>query len=286
MRLIEHHTFDMERALYGEEQLYLKNCTFDGPMDGESALKECHDVKIQSCFFNLRYPFWHNHNLKIRDTELTSFCRAALWYSDHMEIVGCKLHGIKALRECHDVVLANCDILSAEFGWSVQNLEMHHCTVASEYFMLRAESLHFSEVQLKGKYAFQYTQNVIIENSILDTKDAFWHSQNVTIKNSVLKGEYLAWYSEGLTLINCKIIGTQPFCYCKKLTLDHCEMYNTDLCFEKSEVNATIITPVVSIKNPLSGTIYVPSIGEVILNDTYAKGNIVVSCGQKAEISA
>ena len=137
--------------------------------------------------------------------------------------------------------------------------------------------MHFSEVQLKGKYAFQYTQNVIIENSILDTKDAFWHSQNVTIKNSVLKGEYLAWYSEGLTLINCKIIGTQPFCYCKKLTLDHCEMYNTDLCFEKSEVNATIITPVVSIKNPLSGTIYVPSIGEVILNDTYAKGNIVVS---------
>lgn len=54
----------------------------------------------------------------------------------------------------------------------------------------------------------------------------------------MVKGEYLAWYSDGLTLINCKIIGTQPLCYCKNLKLINCEMIDTDLAFEKSEVDA------------------------------------------------
>ena len=94
------------------------------------------------------------------------------------------------------------------------------------------------------------------------------------MKDSVVKGEYLAWYSDGLTLINCKIIGTQPLCYCKNLKLTDCEMLETDLCFEKSEVEARITTPVLSIKNPLSGTIVVPEVGEIIMDDENAKGEI------------
>ena len=39
----------------------------------------------------------------------------------------------------------------------------------------------------------------------------------------------------------------------KGLKLINCEMIDTDLCFEKSEVEATITTSVRSIKNPLSG---------------------------------
>lgn len=51
-------------------------------------------------------------------------------------------------------------------------------------------------------------------------------------------------YSDGLTLIRCKIIGTQPLCYCKNLKLVDCEMVDTDLAFEKSEVDAVITTKV------------------------------------------
>lgn len=83
----------------------------------------------------------------------------------------------------------------------------------------------------------------------------------------MVKGEYLAWYSEDITFINCKIVGTQPLCYCKNLKLINCEMVDTDLCFEKSEVEAVITTPVVSIKNPYSGKITVPSVGEIIIDD-------------------
>ena len=40
MKTIENQTFDMERALYGSQDILVKNCSFDGPADGESALKE------------------------------------------------------------------------------------------------------------------------------------------------------------------------------------------------------------------------------------------------------
>ena len=82
MQIIEHQQFDAERALYGSSGLTVRNCRFDGPADGESALKESRNIVAERCFFNLRYPFWHNHNLTIRDGEMTEQCRAALWYSE------------------------------------------------------------------------------------------------------------------------------------------------------------------------------------------------------------
>lgn len=277
MEVIENQTFDMERALYGKSGLLVKNCSFDGPADGESAFKEGKDIETEHCFFNLRYPFWHDHGLKIMDAEMTELCRAALWYSDHIEITDTKMHGIKALRECSDVDIRNCDIVSPEFGWSVRGIRMEDSSAVSEYFMMRSENLTFQNVNFKGKYSFQYIKNAVFEDCILDTKDAFWHSENVTVKNSVVKGEYLAWYSDGLTLINCKIIGTQPLCYCKNLRLIDCEMVDTDLAFEKSEVEATITTKVISIKNPASGRIRVPEVEEIIMDDENAHGEIVIN---------
>lgn len=288
MKVIENQTFDMERALYGSNGVLVKNCSFDGPADGESAFKEGRDVKAEHCFFNLRYPFWHDHGLKIMDSEMTELCRAALWYSDHVEIADSKLHGIKALRECRDVLIKNCEIISPEFGWSVRGIRMEDSTAVSEYFMMRSENLTFRGVNFKGKYSFQYIKNAVFENCVFETKDAFWHGENITVKDSVVKGEYLAWYSNGLTLINCKIIGTQPLCYCKNLKLIDCEMIDTDLAFEKSEVEATVTTKVVSIKNPLSGCIVVPAVGEIIRDDKEAKGEIVISgnSAQKKKVCA
>ena len=87
MMVIENQDFDAERALYGESRLTVKNCRFDGPADGESAFKECTDIQVEACFFNLRYPFWHDRNLSITDSELTDKCRAALWYLSLIHIL-------------------------------------------------------------------------------------------------------------------------------------------------------------------------------------------------------
>ncbi len=276
MTIIEKQTFDGERALYGAKDLVVTQCRFDGPADGESALKEAANIETNKCFFNLRYPFWHVQGLKIKDCELTELCRAALWYSDHITITDTKLHGIKALWECRDAVLKNCDIISPEFGWSVTNIEMYDTTAKSEYFMMRSENIRFENVDFTGKYSFQYIKNAVFENCRFDTKDAFWHGENVLVKDSVVKGEYLAWYANGLTFENCRIIGTQPLCYCKNLKLINCEMVDADLCFEKSDVFAEVTTPVLSIKNPRSGKITVPAVGEVIMDDADASGEVVI----------
>ncbi len=173
MTTIENKTFDEERALYGSHGLTVRNCAFDGPADGESAFKECSNIAAEHCFFNLRYPFWHVHGLKISDGEMTELCRASLWYSDHITITDTKMHGIKALRECSDVVIRNCDIISPEFGWSTRGITMENTTAVSEYFMMRSEDLTFKGLTFKGKYSFQYIKNAVFEDCVFETKDAF-----------------------------------------------------------------------------------------------------------------
>jgi hypothetical protein len=277
-------TFDEERAFYGMSNLVASSCKFDGPADGESAFKECSNVVAENCFFNLRYPFWHNSSLCIENSEMTELCRAALWYSNRIEISETKMRGIKALRECSEVIVRNCSIISPEFGWSTNGIEMTNCIAQSEYFMMRSSNLRFKNVKLDGKYSFQYIENGMFEDCDFQTKDAFWHAKNVTVKNSVLKGEYLGWYSDGLTLDHCTIVGTQPLCYCKNLTLVDCKMINTHLSFEKSDVQATVITRVDSIKNPRSGKIHVPFVGEIIMDDPLAKGEVVAEAPEIPEV--
>ena len=277
MDLIENLITDEERALYGSRDITVRNCRFDGPADGESALKECSDVTVEDSYFNLRYPFWHVHGLKISSSEMTDKCRAALWYSDNIDISDTKLHGIKALRECHDVSITSSSVISPEFGWSVHGLKMTDTSAESEYFLMRSSDIVFENVRLKGKYSFQYVENVEISDSRFDTKDAFWHAKNVTVRDSVINGEYLAWYSENLTFINCTIKGTQPLCYCKGLKLIGCRMEDCDLAFERSDVEAEITTPVISIKNPLSGRITVPAAGEIIRDIPGADGEVIIT---------
>ena len=276
MEKIVGKSFDEERALYGSNGVEIENCRFDGPADGESALKECKNVSVSDSFFNLRYPFWHVDGLKITGSEMTDKCRAALWYTKNAVMKDVKFHGIKALRECSDITIEDSDIISPEFGWSVNGITMKNTSAQSEYFMMRSNKLKFNKVSLKGKYSFQYIEDSEFEDCDFDTKDAFWHAKNVVIRNSTIKGEYLAWYCENVTFENCTISGTQPLCYCKNLKLINCKMLDADLAFEKSEVEATVTTPVLSIKNPLKGHIEVPEVGEIIRDDENSKGEILV----------
>ncbi len=276
MMRVENQTFDKEREFYGSSDVTVVNCKFEGPADGESAFKESRNVTVDGCLWKLRYPFWHDTVVTMKNTELTELCRAAFWYSEKIEITESKLHGVKAMRECSDITIRKSDIVSPEFGWSVNKVRVEDSTAAGEYFMMRSTGLAFKNVEFTGKYSFQYVENAVIEDCVLHTKDAFWHAKNVVIKNCVVEGEYLAWYAENITFENCKISGTQPFCYCKNLKLINCEMLDADLSFEKSEVEAEVTTPMISIKNPKFGYIKVPAVGELILDDPEAKCEVII----------
>lgn len=265
--LYENKTYDEERALYALKDSTVKNCKFDGPADGESAFKECRNITVEDCYFNLRYPFWHVEGGKINGCELTELCRAALWYDKDIEIENCKMHGIKALRECRNITLKNNDIISAEYAWRTYGLKIKDTKLEGEYPFFECRDMEIDGLQMKGKYSFQYVENAVIRNSVLDTKDAFWHAKNVIIEDSIVKGEYLAWYAENIKFVRCKLIGTQPLCYCKGLVLEDCTMESCDLSFERSEVEATIKGHIDSVKNPIRGHITADSIGEIILEE-------------------
>ena len=50
MRTIQNQIFDEERALYGSHDIWVKDCSFDGPADGESAFKECKNIQVEHSF--------------------------------------------------------------------------------------------------------------------------------------------------------------------------------------------------------------------------------------------
>ena len=267
MNIIEQLNLDEERALYGTRNALIRNCTFAGPADGESALKECRDITVEDCRFLLRYPFWHVTSAHISRIAMTETCRAAFWYDRDLHVSDSTLGGIKAFREMDGCSLARCTIDSKEFGWRCRDLTLKDCRLESEYPFFWCSGMEIDGLEMKGKYSFQYCENLVIRNSVLDTKDAFWHAKNVTVYDSVIKGEYLAWYSENLRLVRCKIIGTQPLCYCKNLVLEDCQTELCDLSFENSQVTATIRGAVDSVKNPAGGVIEADSIGQVILDE-------------------
>ena len=263
-KIISGQRFSAERALYAARGVRLEGCRFEGEEDGESALKESRLILAQDCFFDLRYPLWHAKDVRLFSCTMTENCRAALWYDEDVFLENCKLHGIKAVRECTNVRIDGGEVVSPEFGWHSRGISLRSTAVTSEYAFLGSRNIVAEGLQFSGKYSFQYTRNVRLERCALHTKDAFWHAKGATLIDCEVDGEYLGWYSEGLTLIRCRIRGTQPLCYCRRLRLIDCTMENADLALEYSDVRADVKGDILSVKNVRRGRVEADHIGEVL----------------------
>ncbi|MCQ2802857.1 MAG: DUF3737 family protein [Bacilli bacterium] len=280
--VIENQTYSKERSLYNISNTSIINCSFL-PLndDGESPLKECENIEVINSNFSLRYALWHDDGLTLNNVVLNEPCRAPLWYSKNITMNKSSLLGVKGFRECDKISINFSKLISPEVFWRCDRINVNSSEITSEYGFFLSKNIQIDSLTFKGKYSFQYVENMNIRGSNFDTKDAFWHSKNVTIENSIIKGEYLGWYSEGLTLINCAIISHQPLCYCKNLKLVNCKMKECDLAFEYSEVDASIIGSIGSIKNPKSGRIVVGSVGQIVKEDDKYVGNAEIIVGKR-----
>ena len=271
METIQNQYFEGERPLYARHGLRLEQVSF-GP--GESALKEGSNFEAADCVFNGKYPFWECKGISIRDCVFREGARAALWYSDGCKMVNCLVEAPKMFRRIKDVYVENVKFLNAlETLWDCKNVELNNVEAEKgDYLFMYSSDIKVDHLVLRGNYSFQYAKNVVIRNSDLETKDAFWEAENVTVYDSRINGEYLGWYAKNLRLVNCKIGGTQPLCYCDNLVLENCVFEeDADLAFEYSDVEASILGPITSVKNPRTGRIMADSFGDVILD-----GNIKV----------
>ena len=281
MAIIKDIIADEERAFYASKNDTFVNIKITGVADGESSFKECQDVVVQDSYFNLRYPFWHNEKVVLNNIEMTSNCRAALWYSNNITLLNSQLDGIKVFRECQNINVKDTVINSPEPFWFCDDIKITNGSIKGEYAFLQSSNIEIHNLHFSGKYSFQYVKNLKIYDSILDTKDAFWHAENVEVYNSVVKGEYLAWYAKRIKLVNCKIIGTQPICYSDDIVLENCTMENTDCSFEYSTVDAKIKGNIMSIKNPYKGNIIADSIDEIIIDEFVKQDSDVIINGKK-----
>ena len=266
MEIIKDQYLEGERPLYARHGLRIENVTI-GP--GESSLKEGSDLEAEDCEFKGKYPFWECKNVTIKNCIFREGGRAAIWYSKDIEMADCLVEAPKMFRRISDLKLENVKFPNAlETFWDCKDIEAKNIEAdKGDYIFMHCSDIKIDGFRLQGNYSFQYAKDVVIRNADMDTKDAFWEAEDVTVYDSRINGEYLGWYSKNLHLVNCKIGGTQPLCYCENLVLENCVFEeDADLAFEYSDVEASLIGPVTSVKNPRTGRINADSYGEIILD--------------------
>lgn len=252
-----------ERALFKSENLDIYDTIFD---DGESPLKESHDIMLDGCFFRWKYPLWYCKNIEVKNSTWFDMGRAGVWYTDNISVTDSIVEAPKNFRRCNGLTLKNVTFPNAqETLWSCDNVEIDNVSAKGDYFGMNTNNLKMNNFQLVGNYSFDGCKNVEVHNSKLISKDAFWNTDNVTVYDSFITGEYLGWNAKNLTLINCTIESLQGLCYIDNLVMKNCKLINTTLAFEYSTVDADICSKVDSVLNPTSGVIRAKEIGTLTI---------------------
>lgn len=263
--IIQGKIFSGERALFKSHDLHIKDAMF---IDGESPLKESHDILVEHTAFQWKYPFWYCHDIEANDCSFFNMARAGIWYVQNVTLRNCLYEAPKGFRRVRGFTLDNVQFTQAsETLWQCSHGKMQHVTARGDYFGMGCSDLHIEHLNLVGNYSFDGCKNIEIHHAKMLSKDAFWNCENITVYDSYISGEYIGWNSKNVTFVNCMIESLQGFCYMDHVILKNCKLINTTLAFEYSTVDAEILTEIESIKNPKSGKIQCSSIKTRIFDD-------------------
>ncbi|MTV81506.1 DUF3737 family protein [Secundilactobacillus folii] len=267
MRQYQNQYFEGERSLFAEEDAEIIDTTF---AKGESPLKESRNITLKDSVFQWKYPLWYSNHISVDHTIFETMSRSGIWYTHDIQITNSTLQAPKLFRRSSQIKLNHVYFANAgETLWNCDDISLTDVQVTGDYFGMNSTNVVLDQVDLVGNYCFDGAKNVTVHNSTFVSKDAFWNCENVTIYDSTISGEYLAWNTKRLTLINCTIQSDQGLCYVDYLTLKQCKLLQTDLAFEYCRnIDADIISDIISVKNPISGTIRARSIGSIILDPT------------------
>lgn len=263
--IIEQQKLTGERALFGGNNLSIRYSTF---ADGESPLKESHNIELYHSLFKWKYPLWYSKNIKLENCTLFDMARAGIWYTENITLTDCTIDAPKTFRRSTDITLRNVTMPNAdETLWDCDCIKMEGVTAKGSYFAMHSSNITIDGFDLVGNYPFDGAKNIEIHNARMLSKDAFWNCENVTVYDSFISGEYLGWNAKNVTFVNCTIESQQGMCYMENIVMKNCHLLNTDLAFEYSTVDASIYSNIDSIKNPCSGRIEAKGIGEIIFDD-------------------
>ena len=83
MREIRQQRLTGERALFQQKDLVIIDSIFE---DGESPLKECENIEVNSSMFKWKYPLWYSRNIKVKDCTIFEMGRAGIWYTKDITV--------------------------------------------------------------------------------------------------------------------------------------------------------------------------------------------------------
>ena len=104
MQIIKDKQLGGERPLFASHDLHIDNVLIT---EGESAIKECSNIKATNCRFEGNYPFWHVHGFEIENCYFAVGGRSALWYCDYLKMRDTVIDAPKMFREMSHLELKN-----------------------------------------------------------------------------------------------------------------------------------------------------------------------------------
>ncbi|MCF0238569.1 MAG: DUF3737 family protein [Sphaerochaetaceae bacterium] len=263
-KLVQGH-YSGERALFKSKDIEIEYGVFS---DGESPLKESHNISLYRTLFRWKYPLWYCSNVKAKECTWFDMARAGVWYSNDIEIVDTVIEAPKNFRRCTNLLLEKVYLPNAaETLWNCNKVTLKNVQAKGDYFAMGTNNIVAWNLDLDGNYSFDGSCNVEIHNSRLLSKDAFWNCENVTVYDSFISGEYIAWNSKNVRFVNCTIESLQGLCYVDNIVLENCHLVNTTLAFEYSTaIKAKVEGSIDSVFNPTDGIIEASGIDELIID--------------------
>ena len=145
---INRGTFTGERALFASDHLKIYDSIF---CDGESPLKESHDLELMGVMFKWKYPLWYCRDVSVKNSIWFDMARAGVWYTDRVSIEDSAIEAPKNFRRCRGLTLRNVSIPNAaETLWSCQGVRMENVVAHGTYFAMNSEDITVKNLTLYG----------------------------------------------------------------------------------------------------------------------------------------
>ena len=103
-----------ERALFQGANLKIYDSIF---ADGESPLKESHDIELEGCMFKWKYPFWYAKNITARNCTWFEMARAGVWYTDNITVGNYSFESLQGMCYIDNLMMKNCKLLNTTLAF-------------------------------------------------------------------------------------------------------------------------------------------------------------------------
>ena len=272
-RQVVNKIIDDERCFYKSIETSFINVTADGGKQGRFGFNDCYNIEVINSNFNLKYLFWNNYYLKVKNSNFTFNAEDAFWKVNNLTIQSSNLYGPRSIRDSVNIVIDSCFVSSNEFAWKTYNFTCKNSKIFGFCTFFECNYGLLDNVQIIGDRTLYAAKSLTITNSFIDSKDCLTSCENLLLRNCTVKGDQIGWYSSNVTLENCRIIGRKPFCFAKNIRFISCEFCGCDECFEQSEINGNTFGYIKSIKDPLSGYLIVDIVPSILYSKEENKNN-------------